>query len=523
MKRKLTMVTTICLAALMLVVMCGCGDKDIAKNAAEVIYPADGSIYPMQCEDGLSIYTAYNTDTEKIKYWKEATGVELDFSSSISGGEEALALMIAANDLPDIMLTNLSSQAGGVQKYVDDGVIIDLTEYMDEYAPNFKAWMEKDDQIRKMSLSDDGKNYFFPCIRYENKLRSYRGLVLRKDLLDKFGLSTPETIDEWYNVLKTFKANGVSAPLSYQVESFEPVGGFLTAYNVIPDFYLDNGKVKYGYLEDSMREGLKTMAKWYKEGLLDEDIVNSKNTVDANFLNGKTGATYTTSGGGMGKYLRAGTEQNKDFDLVGVSLPVINKGDKNKFSASVFPVTYDNNGFITSQCRNVELAVRFLDYGYSEEGHMLMNFGKEGVSYEMKDGYPTYTDLVMNNPDGKSVGDAMTDYIFGNWSGPFAQDEAYIEQYNQYPQQKAALTLWGDDLNTESSLPPLTFTTEESNRVTSIMNNVKTCADENLFKFIMGIKSIDKDYDGFIAELKAFGIDEAIEIYNNALKRYNER
>ena len=79
---------------------------------------------------------------------------------------------------------------------------------------------------------------------------------------------------------------------------------------------------------------------------------------------------------------------------------------------------------------------------------MQMNFGKEGVSYEMKDGKPIYTDLIMNNPDGLSVGDAMTEWIFANWSGPFAQDDGYIEQYNQYQQQKDALELWGSKLET---------------------------------------------------------------------------
>ena len=154
---------------------------------------------------------------------------------------------------------------------------------------------------------------------------------------------------------------------------------------------------------------------------------------------------------------------------------------------------------------------------------MQMNFGKEGVSYEMKDGKPIYTDLIMNNPDGLSVGDAMTEWIFANWSGPFAQDDGYIEQYNQYQQQKDALELWGSKLETSRAMPPVSFTSEESNRISTIMNNVKTCADENLYKFIMGIKSVDTDYDAFISELKGFGIDEAIEIYTTALERYNKR
>ena len=403
-------------------------------------------------------------------------------------------------------------------------MIIDVTDAVDKYAPNFKAWLDKDETVRKMCVSDDGKNYFFPCIRFEDELRSFRGPIIRKDLLEKYGLDVPETIDEWHNVLTTFKKNGLTAPLSYDINTYEPFGGIISAYGVVADFYVDGGEVKYGYLEDGMRQGLKTLAQWYKEGLMDENLTFSASNLDKNILNSKTGITFNTSGGGMGKYLKAAKENgNASFDIEGIKLPVLKKGDKSKFSDSVFPVTYDNNGFISTQCDNVELATRFLDFGYSEKGHMQMNFGEEGLTYEMKDGKPVYTDLIMNNPDGKSVGEAMTEYIFGNWSGPFAQDINYIEQYNALPQQKTTLKFWGEQLNMEHIMPQITLTEEESSKVTAIINNVKTCADENLFKFIMGIKSVDTDYDAFVKELEGFGIRDALEIYNTALKRYNSR
>ncbi|UKI37225.1 MAG: hypothetical protein L6V93_03310 [Clostridiales bacterium] len=40
------------------------------------------------------------------------------------------------------------------------------------------------------------------------------------------------------------------------------------------------------------------------------------------------------------------------------------------------------------------MAAKWLDFGYSEAGHMLNNFGIEGTSYTMKDNYPTYTETV---------------------------------------------------------------------------------------------------------------------------------
>ena len=40
-----------------------------------------------------------------------------------------------------------------------------------------------------------------------------------------------------------------------------------------------------------------------------------------------------------------------------------------------------------------------LDYLYSEEGIMLTNYGIEGVSYELVNGEPVYTELLTNNPE----------------------------------------------------------------------------------------------------------------------------
>ena len=70
---------------------------------------------------------------------------------------------------------------------------------------------------------------------------------------------------------------------------------------------------------------------------------------------------------------------------------------------------------------------------------MLFNFGVEGVSYEMKDGYPTYTDEVMKNPDGLSITQALSKYNLASYSGPFVQDRRYVEQYSALPQQKRPL------------------------------------------------------------------------------------
>lgn len=107
------------------------------------------------------------------------------------------------------------------------------------------------------------------------------------------------------------------------------------------------------------------------------------------------------------------------------------------------PVNMGVSVAISRNCKKPELAARFLDYGYTEEGHNLFNFGIEGVSYEWKDGYPTYPELITDNPDGLTMTESMNMYMQSGYSGMFVQDQRYIEQYYQRPQQKEAQKTWG--------------------------------------------------------------------------------
>jgi putative aldouronate transport system substrate-binding protein len=71
-------------------------------------------------------------------------------------------------------------------------------------------------------------------------------------------------------------------------------------------------------------------------------------------------------------------------------------------------------------------------------------------------------------------------------------------------------------------MPPVTPSPEESQKLSSIMNDVTTYRDEMIIKFVMGAESMD-NYDKFVSQLKSMGMEEAIAIYQGALDRYNAR
>ncbi len=522
-KKLLSLVAVLLSSACLLA---GCGGPAKQSGAAPITYAEGNGGYPMVCEDQLTLWspTLNNEDLNESPLglaWQEQTGVKIKYEQPVGSGLEPLNTLLASGQLPDIMVTDFASAPGGVQKMVDDGVIIELDDYIDAYAPNFKKFLEENPDVDKQIKSDDGHYYFFPFVRGDERLTASQGLVLRKDMLDKAGLDVPVTIDDWTEVLRAFKAQGATAPFSTSNFMWDEVAtGFICgAYGVRGDWYVDNGEAKFGFMEDGMIEAVKLYKSWYDEGLLDHNIVAVAD-LDGQVFQGQTAATILWAGGGIGKYMNA--KPTPSFDLVAAPAAVLEEGQVSNFGSKGFLYGGSNNAYITTQCKNIELAMRLIDYNFSEAGHNLFNFGIEGESFNWVDGYPAYTDVILKNEEGKSISEAMKPYLCASGSFPGVQDYRYLEQYYQLQNQKDAVVVWSQANGDKTKMPNITFTTEESDALATIKTNIDTCAQEWFFKFITGKTPIEK-YDDFRAELKGYGVEEALEIYQAAYDRYEAR
>lgn len=138
----------------------------------------------------------------------------------------------------------------------------------------------------------------------------------------------------------------------------------------------------------------------------------------------------------------------------------------------------------------------------------------------MVDGMPTYTDLMMNNPDGLSPTEARGKYIMALNGWPMEQDFYYFKQTKTEHGQRAIDT-W-KDCNTDRILPILSFTPEENKIIATRMSEINTYTDEMLDKFVVGKESMD-DYYNFVATMYDMGIKEVIDIYQTAYDRYKLR
>lgn len=510
------------------------GAADTAPSAdapQEFTYPMDaGASLTYWCELNQNVSANYANlgDTPFGQEWQKETGVTIEFQHPPANqGSEQFSLLLADGDLPDLLEYAWMSYPGGPEKAIKDGNIYELTDIIDQYCPNLRKYLDENPDIDRMIRTDEGHYYCFPFIRGDDKLCNTIGLMLRQDWLEELNLEVPTTIDEWHDVLTAFRdKKGATAPLcwEYTMGALTSADPFAYAYGTCRDFYLgEDGLVHYGPAEDGYRQYLELFRQWYSEKLIDQDLATlALDQVSAKVTSGDAGASIGWAGSRMGTWVNAAVKTDPDFMLVAAPYPTLNKGDKPQMGQIDNRYPNQASVAITTSCKNIEAAARLMDYAYSEEGHMLFNFGIEGESYEMIDGYPAFTDKILNNPDGWSVAQSMSAYIRGNYNGPFVQDLRYLEQYYTIDTQKESNLIWGATEAAKYKVPPVTPTSEESKEFSTIMNEVNTYRDEMTLKFILGTESLDK-FDEFVENMKGFGLDRALEIQNAALERYNAR
>lgn len=504
------------LAGCLVFSLVSCGNKDEAVTKTE-----DGKnvfswwipLYPNVAQNASSF-----SEVPLYQEVEKRTNTKINFIHPPAGQEtEQFNIMIASGEYPDIITRDFFTYKGGPQKAIDDGVIIELDPYLKEYAPNYMKILKENPQWEKESTLDSGKHYTMASFRGDDYLLCWFGPQIRKDLLDKAGLPVPETIDEWDTVLRAFKNMGIKYPLTSK--GLQIHWGWLGAYGVGENYYQENGVVKYAPMEKGYKDFIAQMAKWYKDGLLDPDFATQDaKTFDTKILTGDVGAYNTGAGGGMGKFIPVLAQNIPGAKLVGAKYPSLVKGQKAKYGQRDDNYFRSTSTSVSTNAKNPAEVVKFLDFGYSEEGHMLYNFGIEGTSYEMKDGYPTYTEYITKNSEGMSMAAALCRYTASSYCGPFVQDKRYYEQYLPYPEQKEAIKLWSDH-DAVLKLPPITFKEEESAFIATKSTEIETYAKECIIKFIMGQISID-NYDEFVSTLKKMGVDDVLKKYQAAYNRY---
>lgn len=491
--------------------------KETEPPVVEFSYPMEGkklthalSIRGQQEAAGLN-----NMGESKFaKLVAEKTGVEVEYIQG-RDADNWISLMLAEGDYPDVMeawWTNV--YPGGIQAMGTDEVIIPLNDVIDQYMPNFKAWLDANPELAAQLYNSEGVIYGIPCVYESTDTLNTTGLIIRQDWLKELGLSVPTTIDEWYTVLKAFKEQKGVIPFC-NITKYFLQDGFMKAYVPAQNYCIDpnTGKITYGQYTDAYKEFLTTMNQWYEEGLIDPDIAAlDYATVNVKRNNSEIGALYGWNSSIENMTVEADV-------LVAAPTPMKSAGALN-FHASTAQVT-KYHAVISTNCEDVEAAARYLDWFWSEEGKLASNFGIEGESYVMVDGSPEFTDLVLKNPDGLDKKAVMGDYIIQYSAAVGMIMDAYTLSQSKRPTTRESYGIWGSSGSSDYNLPAdVKLTEEEAARVAEIEAELKTHISEYCTKFLIGTADIETEWADYIKLCEQFGIKEVIEIYQAAYDRY---
>lgn len=354
------------------------------KAPAASTAPAAPTTISLAQPDGGRVWKDDNVVTKEIE---KKANVKLNVNMMPNNDFNAKFNVLAASgDIPDMSRLG----AFDYQKYVDQGLFLDITKLIDQYAPNLKKNLKP--ELWELT-KHKGKQFVIP---YENGAGKEVPAV-RKDWLDAMNLKMPTNLDEFEQMLKAFTFNdpdkngkndtyGMGMANSF-AETFMPIFG---AYGIAPGMfassvpmnsYLKDNKIVPVAVSPEYKEALAYIKKLWDAKVIDPELFTIKpDQAQQKIAQGKIGyfaAWWSTAPQTL-------IQQLKMKEIVpNVKWEPIAPGIKGPEGKSGM-LSFGNVGAtiaISAKTKNPEAVLRFLDYMSTDEGWELNHYGIKGTHY----------------------------------------------------------------------------------------------------------------------------------------------
>lgn len=488
----------------------------------DVFYPMRGGTHPSKT-DPRQMFWARNQ--ENLGY--DITWIE-PYQSAAS---EQFNLVIAAGDFPHIIFESMiamsgSAYTGGYDLAVEEEVYLELTPYLEEYAPHYN-YLLQDPAIYNDIVTEQGRIVSFATV---NSVAAKTGMgpVINKEYFEATGKDLPYTVEELHEVALAMKNNGVPKPLAVSAEGSiveglvtQAMGASLAGAPIIDNA---TGDLILDVTTPETRAYIELFREWYSEGILDKDFASISEMDFTGFNNGNIGTAA-----GMGFMI------DSYYAMYGVyqqPLPILHSDglEKGQVLLKTWPASLVNSmpGIaLTVACEDddvIEPAMRLCDFFYSDKGFLVGNYGWiEGETYEYDaDGNPIpNTFFNERDPDlevaNKSLYTSDSDfgYVYPNFNfdiGSQTMMEA-AECWTLPEDQPHALY---------TGLPGnMKLTADEAAQISTHLADLQTYAETTILLWMTGQTELNDDtWNTFVEECEALSLDEILEVYTGAYERY---
>ena len=513
--KKFKRISAIILAAVMIVAaMTSCGKGNTTAVST----------------DGLELtifmhffnYCVFSDEWPIFKKAAELTGVTLKGTASetVSDSSQAYNTMLAGTTLPDIIHSNYTN----LNQIGKEGALVPLEDLIDKYAPDIKEMFEKYPILKKRATADDGHIYYIPgsISGMDSGSLPSLGWFIRKDWLDKLGLEEPKTVDELEAVWTAFRnedpnGNGIKD----EVPFFSRVGGLSSLFHLFnvgeSGFMLDEktGKITFAPTMPEFKTAIKRIAKWYEDGLIDEEVFTRGGQCREQLLGGNLGGSTHDWFSSTAAYSARYADSVPGINFIPMAPPAGADGKVVEWDSRT-PVHSYGWG-ISKDNKYPEETIKYFNFWYTDEGSDLISFGVEGLHYNVVDGEKVLTDEVLNAEEGvptymRKQGQAEIGAIRkfdAEYQGMSKEAQEGWNMYNENGWCK---------VQTEFDV----FTEEEVEINEKYASNISTYASEQRQKWIMGAEDIDSTWDKYVETIKSMHVDEMEKIYQAAYDRLNK-
>lgn len=478
--RAVSKVLGACLVTSVVLVSAGCGNagENSESNTSDPNSPITFTFF------GADASPNWNKMQDAVgKKITEETGVSIDaeFDISSGGGNDRISLMAASGDYPDLIFPK-----GNLTRLVDAGAMIDLTDLIEEHAPNLKKIYGEHFNRLKYS-NDDPSIYWIPTNGAIDQVSfdATNGTAIQHRVVKELGYPEIKTLNDFEKVLReyykkhpttddgqptipmTLSADGWRRMITVTDPAVMSTGGPGDGeYFINPDTY----EAILHYKRPEEKEYFRWLNKMYNEGLLDKDsFVQKDDQYKSKIASGRVLSLLDPSWGfsDAENALKSAGKDDITYGFYPVTL------DDNFQRKDFQNIGFDGYGIgITVDCEDPVRAIKFLDWMSSEEGQVLRNWGVEGEQYNVEDGVRTIPADVQerknkdNNTFTKETGVGLY-YIFGAHYGDGVKDSTDNYYTTNYPEQiqqsysdeeKEALkgygiTTWKDLFPSEKEFP----------------------------------------------------------------------
>lgn len=542
MKKKV--IAALLAGAMLVTGIAGCSAGGSSESGSETT--ADGKTKLT----ALFVSHSATKDVEEMKWLQEIEeecNVEVEWEQVRADWETVKSTRFASGDIPDLLFN--ATNNSDYTKYT--GLFQDLTDLIEENAPNIQEMFTNVPDTKTLATSGDGKIYSIPKMQTVWP-KTNTVLFINKTWLDNLGLEMPTTFSEFEEVMKAFKekdpnGNGQAdeIPLDYNayggnnawfnsayslLKLFPSMGIQLTD-TITDGYFVEDKTVKCFAIDDRYKQFIKTMNRWYEEGLINPNAITNDYSAYQSLSRGnENGEAVVGACFAWEETDKFGNELATQYEPV----PPLVYDDG--VEAGTYE-TYWNYDFdqlnmqtdrvaMNANCENKEAAMKFIDAFYDKTTSVEVLFG--GIS----DGCVEKVD--DNNYKVLPPQDETMDPGTWKWTSTFAdfgpmyiREDVNIEMSQDMTNALEERTVYEDALNTiteDNYYPQLFMKYSEADQNTLAMNqaNINNIIDNYWSLWITGESDIDADWESYVESVEGAGLQQNLEIRQAAFDSYLE-